>query len=132
MVYLTKKEAEKITKELSNTQNKEIKQILEKIGSPEKRLTYFYDKREIKLLLKKAFKEKRKVKIQYYSFSSDEVTNRVIDIYQLHDDCVVAYCNLRNEERTFKIRSINKVALLDEKYKILRNWSPESIILNKY
>ena len=81
--------------------------------------------------MKEAFKAKRKVKINYYSLSSDEVTNRIIDIYQLHNDCVVAYCNLRKDERTFVIRRINKAALLDERYSIPKGWNPESIILNK-
>ena len=62
---------------------------------------------------------------------SDEVTNRIIDVYQLHDDCVIAYCHLRNDERVFRIDRINKAAILDEKYKIPKGWEPESIILNK-
>ncbi|MEK6894366.1 MAG: WYL domain-containing protein [Nanoarchaeota archaeon] len=79
----------------------------------------------------KAFRGKRKVKINYYSFSSDEVTNRVIEIYQFHENSIIAYCNLRKDKRTFRIKNINKVALLDENYKIPRGWKPESIILSK-
>src|SRR3989344_8235698 len=110
MVYLSKKDAEKLIKELSNTNKQEIKRIIDKIKSPSEKLNYAYDRQEIKRLLRQAFKEKRKVKINYYSHSSDEVTNRIISVYQLHDDCAVAFCHLRNDERTFKTRSINKVA----------------------
>ena len=100
------------------------------LKNPEKKLTYITEQPKIKALLKRAFKEKRKVKITYYSLSSDEVTNRIIDIYQLHNDCVVAFCNLRDDERTFVMSRINKAAILDEKYSIPKGWSPESIILN--
>lgn len=131
MVYLNKKESEKIAKIILKTKNNKLVDIVKKIRFPQKRLTYVHNQPKIKELLRTAFKEKKKIKISYYSLSSDEVTNRVIDIYQFHEDCVIAYCNLRREERTFVIRRINKAALLDEKYKIPKNWSPESIILNK-
>ena len=85
---------------------------------------------EIKRLLKKAFKQKRSIKIKYYSLSSDEVKYRIIDIYQLHKDCIIAYCHLRDDERTFVIDRIIQAKLLDEDYKIPKGWTPESIILN--
>lgn len=86
---------------------------------------------EIKRLLRKAFKEKRSVKIKYYSLSSDEVKFRVVDVYQMYNDCIIAFCHLRNEERTFVIDRINQSKLLDEKYEIPNGWEPESIILDK-
>lgn len=129
MVHLNKKEAEEIVRALSKIKSKKIAEIVKKIKFPQKKLIYVGDKNQINALLKKAFKEKRKVKINYYSLSSDEVTSRVIDIYQLHNDCVVAYCHLREDERTFVKDRINKVALLNDKYKIPKNWSPESIII---
>ncbi len=131
MVHLNKKEAEEVIRVLSKIKSKKTAEIIRKMKSPQQRLIYAIYRHQIRAIIKRAFKEKRKIKINYYSFSSDEVTNRVIDIYQIHNDCVVAYCNLRKEERTFVTRRINKAALLDEKYKIPKNWSPESIILNK-
>lgn len=130
MVYLSKNEAIEIVKIISKTKDKKIAEIVKKISSPKERLVYVHERPKIKALLKTAFKEKKKIKINYYSLTSDEVTNRVIEIYQIHDDCVVAYCNLRKEERTFVINRINKAALLDKPYKIPKNWRPESIILN--
>ena len=92
---------------------------------------YLRGLKEIKRLLKRAFKEKKSVKIQYYSLSSDEVKFRIVDVYQMYNDCIIAYCHLRGEERTFVIDRINKAKLLDEKYKIPKGWEPESIILDK-
>ena len=130
MVYLSKKNVDKIIKELSKTKNKEIKNILWKIKYPEKRV-YVYEKSEIRKLLRKAFNEKRKTKIRYYSPHSDEFTNRIIDIYQAHKDCIIAFCHLREEERTFIIKRIKYATILNERYSIPKGWSPESIILDK-
>ncbi len=64
MVYLNKKDAEKIIKELSNSPNKEIKNIIKKIKSSKKRRVYITNNSEIRRLLQKAFNEKRKVKMK--------------------------------------------------------------------
>ncbi|MFH1365224.1 MAG: WYL domain-containing protein [archaeon] len=130
MVYLSKKEGDIIIRALSNTSNKEIKSIIEKIKYSEKRI-YIKDKIGIRRLLKKAFSEKRKVKIKYCSPHSDELTNRIVDIYQVHKECLVTFCHLREEERTFVIERINSATILNEKYVIPKNWHPESIILDK-
>ncbi|MBI5148437.1 WYL domain-containing protein [Candidatus Pacearchaeota archaeon] len=131
MVYLSKKNADKIIRELSKTKNKEVGIIIKRLKCPGKKRIYVCENSEIKKLLKKAFDEKRKIKIRYYSPHSDEHTNRIIDIYQIHKDCIVAFCHLREEERTFIIGRINSAAILDEGYSIPKGWSPENIILNK-
>ena len=131
MVYLTKKESGRIAKELSNTSNKEINKIVKKLKSLEKKRVYVSGKLEIRKLLRNAFDNKRKVKIRYYSFHSDEHTTRIIDIYRLYTNSIIAYCYLREEERTFVIARINSAAILDEKYSIPENWSPESIVFDK-
>lgn len=129
MVYLSKKDAEKVINELSKINKWEITEIIEKMRS-HKKVVYARSQPKIKRLLKQAFKEKRKVKINYYSLSSDEVTNRIVDVYKMHNDCIIAFCHLREEERTFVIDRINQAALLDDKYKIPKGWTPESIILD--
>ncbi len=129
MVRKQKKDAKKVVKELSKVKKKEIMKIIKKIKSA-KRAAYVRSQPEVEELLKRAFKEKKGVKINYYSLSSDEVRNRIIDIYQMHENCIVAYCHLRNDERTFVIDRINKATLLKEKYTIPKNWSPESIIFD--
>jgi hypothetical protein len=83
MVYLSKKDADAIMKELSKTSNKEIKDILKRMKSSEK-MIYVRDRAGIRKLLRKAFEEKRKIKIKYYSPHSDEHTTRIIDIYRLY------------------------------------------------
>ena len=131
MIYLAKKDVDKIVKELSDNQNKRIKEIVKKLKSPEKRRVYVSEKSEIKKLLRKAFDEKRKVKIRYYSFHLDENTTRIIDIYKIYKRAITAFCHLREEERNFVIDRINSATLLDEKYNIPNNWEPEDIILDK-
>ena len=64
MVSLTKIEKQKLKEILVKSETKEAKAILKKI-SDEKKVKYVNDKKEIIVLLKKAFKEKKKVKIQY-------------------------------------------------------------------
>ena len=63
MVSLTKAEKQKLKEILAKSKDKETKQILNKINN-EKKLKYVYDQREIKALLRKAYQEKKKVKIR--------------------------------------------------------------------
>ena len=131
MAYLSKKDAEIVIEELSNVQNAEIKRIIKKLKSPEKRRVYVTSKADINRLLKRAFKEKRKVKIRYYSHHNDESTIRVVDIYKIYNGVIAGFCYLQEDERNFVISRINSVTILDEKYSIPKGWSPESIILDK-
>jgi len=130
MVYISKKDAEKIIRGLADTSNEEIKKIIIKLKSSEKRI-YVNGEREITKLIQKAFKEKRKLKIRYYSLHSDENTTRVIDVRQIHENCIVAHCHLREGERVFRIDRISSATILNEKYAIPKGWRPESIILDK-
>ena len=127
MVSLTKNQKEKLKEILAKTKSKEAKEILKKISS-EKKLKYVYDKKEINALLKKAYQKKNKVKIRYYSLSSDEVKWRKVAIYQLGSDFIIAFCYLRNGERVFKTARISQAAILEEFYKIPKGWSHESIV----
>ena len=117
MVSLTNVEKSKLKEILTKSNDKEAKEILKKINKDEKK-KYVHNKKEIKNLLKQAFEEKKKVKIRYYSLSSDEVKWRVVSIYQFDQEFIIAYCHLRNEERTFIIDRISKASILDERYKI--------------
>jgi predicted DNA-binding transcriptional regulator YafY len=130
MVHLTKEEAETIVGELSESSNKKVKEIVKKLKSPEKRTIYIKEKKEINQLLKKAFKERRQVKIRYYSPHSDENTTRIINIYQIHGDCITTFCHLREEERVFRVDRIGSATILDKKYKIPKGWKSENIILD--
>lgn len=127
MVSLTKSEKIKLKKVLIELKDNESKEILRKINK-EKKQKYVYDLNDVRALLKRAYKEKKVVKIRYYSLSSDEVKWRKISIYQFDKDFIVAYCHLRNEERTFVARRISQATMLDESYKIPNGWKPESIV----
>ena len=115
---------------LVQSKENKVKNILSKIDN-EKKLKYAYDKKEIKTLLRIAYREKKKVKIRYYSLSSGETKWRRVAIYQLGSDFIIAFCYLRNGERTFVIDRISQVALLDESYKIPKGWKPESIVYSR-
>ena len=70
-------------------------------------------------ILTRAIKEKRKVKINYYSFVHGNI-DRVIRPYDmfLYNSgwgCD-AFCELRNDLRHFELKRINKLELLDEKF----------------
>lgn len=70
-------------------------------------------------ILTRAIKEKRKVKINYCSFTNgnQDRTIRPYDMF-LYDTgwgCA-AFCELRNDLRHFELKRINKIELLDEKF----------------
>lgn len=130
MIYISKNDTQKIVKELSKNNTEKIKEIIRKLSSPKKNV-YVTNKKGIKSLIQKAFNEKRSLKIKYYSLSSDEVKWRVINVLKIHRGCIIAYCHLREEERNFVTDRIHSAVILDEKYNIPNNWSPESIILDK-
>ena len=70
-------------------------------------------------LIMRAIKEKRKVKILYYSYNKGE-NERVIDpieMFLFQDGWyVAAYCELRKDIRHFELKRIIKYELLEEKY----------------
>lgn len=70
-------------------------------------------------ILTRAIKEKRKVKINYYSYKQGNI-DRVINPYDmfLYNSgwgCA-AYCELRKDLRHFELKRINKIELLNEKF----------------
>lgn len=130
MVSFTKSEKEKIKEILAKSKDKDAREILNKINN-ETKLKYVEDKKQIQTTLRRGFKEKKNVKIRYYSLSSDEVKWRIVSIYNFNPEFIIAYCHLRNEERTFVTNRISKAALLKENYKVPAGWKPESIVYAK-
>ena len=70
-------------------------------------------------ILTRAIKEKRKVKINYYSYKHGNM-DRIIRPYDmfLYNSgwgCA-AFCEIRNDLRHFELKRINKIELLDEKF----------------
>ncbi len=70
-------------------------------------------------VLSKAIKEKRKVKILYYSFDKGEL-ERIIDpaeMFLFKDGWFcAAFCELRGDIRHFELKRIKKIELLEEKF----------------
>ena len=76
-------------------------------------IKYYYN------ILNRAIKEKRKVKINYYSFAKGNI-DRIIRPYDLFLynsgwGCA-AFCELRQDLRHFELKRINKMDLLDETF----------------
>lgn len=70
-------------------------------------------------ILTRAIKEKRKVKINYYSFNHGNL-DRIIRPYDMFLynkgwGCA-AFCELKNDLRHFELKRINEIKLLDEKF----------------
>lgn len=70
-------------------------------------------------ILTRAIKEKRKVKINYYSYKQGNL-DRIIRPYDmfLYNSgwgCA-AFCELRNDLRHFELKRINQIELLEEKF----------------
>lgn len=76
----------------------------------------------VEKMIQNAIDNQDKIEIDYYSFSSDESTRRVIHPYQLLliDSylCVEGYCELRKEVRRFRLSRIQEIHILDEKFDI--------------
>ena len=79
-------------------------------------------KDEIKLyynVLTRAIKERRKVKINYYSFKNGNI-DRIIRPFEMflynNGWGCVAHCDLRQDLRHFELKRINNIELLDEKF----------------
>jgi len=70
-------------------------------------------------ILERAIKEKRKVKILYYSFNKGEL-ERIINPLEmfLYDDgwYCAAFCELRNDMRHFELKRIRKLDILNENF----------------
>ena len=76
---------------------------------------------EIEKSIQNAIENQNKIRIAYYSYSSDECTERIIHPYRLLllDSYinVEAYCELRKEVRRFRLSRIEELEVLDQHYK---------------
>ena len=123
-------DAKLLDKYISNENNKEIKEKLVLLQDKIKGVYIGSKQEEIELnlkedigkkynLLTRAIKEKRKVKILYYSYGEGE-NERVIDpvemfLFQDGWYCA-AFCEKRQDIRHFELKRIIKYELLYEKY----------------
>lgn len=110
-----------------NDENKERLELLKDkirgiyIGSKqeEKELSLKEDTLTKYNILTRAIKERRKVKILYYSFNTGENERIInpIDMFFFKDGWYCsAFCELRKDMRHFELKRIRKIELLEEKY----------------
>lgn len=66
-------------------------------------------------LLRDSITDRKQVRISYYAFNTDEITNRLFDPYllEVYDGCwhVVGFCHLRNHIRDFRVSRIKALEL---------------------
>ncbi len=70
-------------------------------------------------ILTRAIKEKRKVKIKYYSYNKGENVRIIcpIELFLFSDGWyAAAYCELRKDIRHFELKRISEIKILDENY----------------
>lgn len=71
-------------------------------------------------MAREAIEKKHRLKLEYHSFNSDELTSRVVDPYimEIREGCyhLIGFCHLRNEVRDFRISRIKKLEMLDETF----------------
>lgn len=125
-ISITADERKTLLDALSKTKNPALLRIKQKLLGKETSLRYAHGKQEINAILIKGFKERYNVKIKYYSLSSDETRYREVSIYKLGKGFIIAYCHLRDEERTFVTNRISAAALTSKKYNIPKGYKPES------
>ncbi len=91
---------------------------------------------EIEERLQTAIRNRMKVQIVYHSFGQDEDTTRIIRPYELliNDGAlnVVAFCELRNDLRDFRVSRIQKINVLDEIFPIPENYFNNNRARNKF
>jgi predicted DNA-binding transcriptional regulator YafY len=77
--------------------------------------------------LKEAINEGKKIKINYYSMSSNQTTKRKLDPYNLFFNSgapyLYAFCHLREEKRIFRIDRIKELQLTAETFKLPDDFS---------
>ncbi|MDI9488896.1 MAG: WYL domain-containing protein, partial [Bacillota bacterium] len=84
---------------------------------------------EFEKKLHQAIQNKKKTRIIYRRFGSDEDTIRVIHPYELFINdgalCVVGYCELRNDIRDFRVSRIRALTILEDSFQIPENYYEE-------
>lgn len=77
---------------------------------------------EVERKLQNAIDNQNKIQIEYYSYSSDECTTRIVHPYQilLIDSylCIEGFCELRKEVRRFRVSRIEELEVLDSHFDI--------------
>lgn len=80
-------------------------------------------------IIREAIEKNRRLQIRYFSFNSNEMTERKIDPYylEIREGCyhLICYCHLRNEIRDFRVSRMKSVEMLNETFKRPNNFYEE-------
>lgn len=111
----------KLTKNLYEYGNKHGYLICKKYGTLQKIPVYWHKRYDIKKKLKKAYDSKKKAEILYKTYRQPKSLKRVIDIYSIEAEKVIAYCHYKKSLRTFNINKIESINICDNMYEIQKN-----------
>jgi len=84
-------------------------------------------KKPIETAIKEAFDKKLKVRIVY---PSSDLRWRKVEIYEMENGFINAFCHLKKEMRNFRIKEIQDVQLTEEKYKIPESFPKTKKMIN--
>jgi len=80
-------------------------------------------------IIREAIEKNLRLKIEYFSFDSNEMTRRKIDPYylEIREGCyhLICYCHLRKEIRDFRVSRMKKIEILNETFKRPDNFYEE-------
>jgi predicted DNA-binding transcriptional regulator YafY len=94
------------------------------------------DERFLRVLesLARAWIDRRRVKIWYWTLGEEEPAERIIEPYfiqpaaQEHANYIVGYCHHAGEIRTFKLERIRTVEILKERYDMPKDFDPNEYL----
>ncbi len=76
--------------------------------------------KELFMTVKEAVLTNKRLRLSYWSFSNDEITERVFDPYiiDIYEGCchLIGFCHLRSAIRDLRISRIKQAAILDEAF----------------
>ena len=80
-------------------------------------------------IIREAIEKNLRLKIEYFSFDSNEMTRRKIDPYylEIREGCyhLICFCHLRKEIRDFRVSRMKKLEILNETFKRPDNFYEE-------
>lgn len=108
-----------IDKEKIEILKDKIKGILSESKKEEEKLSFSSEILERYNILTRAIKQRRKVKILYYSYNKGEMMRVInpIELFLFKDGWYcTAYCELRGDMRHFELKRIKEIELLSDKF----------------
>jgi predicted DNA-binding transcriptional regulator YafY len=79
-------------------------------------------------VIQRALRERRRLRLRYYSMHRDQDTEREVDAYHFTDHAgglyVIAYCHLLDDVRIFAVERLRAAQLLRDRYGIPADFDP--------